>query len=244
MTSENVADIVRSNLSEELQNKPGAVLSTGADTLKKGRVYIMGFNPGGDPETIAEPIVRLIAPADGTSAYTHDCWQPKCTEPQPCSHLDARGATRPECLVRHQRNMIALTGALGATPATIFSANAVFARSTRVATLFDQTGFNLYDWWNACWPVHQRFLAVVRPQLIVTLGYGENSSAFGLLRGKCSYPKVAPLVNDGRRSGRWFAASIPLLDGTSLETIVAGAPHPSYFAPGPLLTDRLAELSR
>lgn len=244
MTSEDIAEIIRSTLSEDLRNKPGAVLSSGANTLIKARVYVMGLNPGGDPSKITDPIVHLIAPANGTSAYTHDCWQPKCTEPQPCSHLDPSGATRPEYLVRHQRNMIALAAALDATPETLFSANAVFARSTRKATLYDQTGLSLEDWWDHCWPVHQQFLAIVRPRLIVTLGYGETSSAFGLLRGKCGYPTAAPLVDEGRRSGWWFAADLRLLDGTVLQTVVAGAPHPSYFAPGPLLTAKLAGLAR
>lgn len=244
MTPLGVAEIIQSALPEELYKKPGAVLSSGVSTLTDGSVYIMGLNPGGDPSKITEPIVRLIAPADGTSAYTHDCWQPKCIEPQPCRHLDSSGATRPEYLVRHQRNMIALAAALGATPSTLFSANAVFARSTRKATLYDQTGLSLEDWWDHCWPVHQQFLAIVRPRLILTLGYGEKSSAFGLLRSRCGYPTAAPLVEEGRKSGWWFAAALPLLDGTVLRAIVAGAPHPSYFAPGPLLTAKLVDLAR
>ncbi|WP_162888223.1 hypothetical protein [Sphingomonas mesophila] len=228
---------------EDLYRKPGAVLLSGINTLRPAQVYIMGLNPGGDPATIPAPLIDFIAPPNGTSAYTHECWQPRCEEQQPCSHLSANGLTRVDCLVRHQRNMVALAATLGETPATLFSANAVFARSTSKATLKAQTGFGMWEWWNACWPIHQHFLSIVRPRLIITLGYGESSSAFGLLRAQANSPTPTQFVDEGRRGGWCFEAKLPTADGV-LQTSVVGVPHPSYFAPGPKLSQRLAEFVR
>jgi hypothetical protein len=140
--------------------------------------------------------------------------------------------------------MIALAATLGATPASLFSANAVFARSTSKSALRQQTGFGLADWWNACWPVHQRFLAIVQPRLIITLGYGEGSSAFGLLRGKAGYPEPGRLTDEGPRGGWYFEAELDIGLGRSLSSMIVGVPHPSYHAAGPRLSARLAELVR
>lgn len=242
MTNKVISEIIRSKMSADLYCKPGAVLLSSLSTLQPAPVYVMGLNPGGDPQHIATPIIDFIAPADGTSAYTHECWQPLCTEAQPCRHLAEDGSTRPEFLVRHQRNMIALAATFGATPTTLFSANAVFARSTRKSTLREQTGLNLWEWWAACWPVHQYFLAVVRPRLIVTLGYGRNSSAFGLLQAQSGGEPAQPIADEGRLGGWQFPVELDLGKNGKLTTIVAGVPHPSYFAPGPLLRSSLAKM--
>lgn len=242
MNSDVVANIVHSCMPSKLYCKPGAVLVSGANTLTAGPVYVLGLNPGGDPVRIPRPIIESVAPPDGTSSYTHDCWQPKCSEAQPCSHLDSEGLIKRQFLVRHQRNMIALCATLGATPQTLFSANAVFARSTAKATLREQTGLSLAEWWSACWPVHQQFLAIVRPRLIVTLGYGMASSAFGLLHSQSDFRSPAPVVDEGRRSGWTFDALLTLSGRDTLSTRVVGVPHPSYFALGPLLEARLRTL--
>lgn len=240
MTIEEVADIIRRNMAPELYAKPGAVLLSGANTLKPAPVYVMGLNPGGDPALIPKPIIDAIAPPNGTSGYTHDCWQPRCADPQPCRHVELDGTIRKDALVRHQRNMISLAGALGSTPASLFSANAVFARSTSRATLRQQSGLGLGEWWRTCWRIHHAFIAIVRPRIIVTLGYGEGSSAFGLLREQAGSPTVAKLTSPTERGGWCFDAT--LLAGSSLRATIIGAPHPSYFAPGPELTERLRSL--
>lgn len=241
MTHEDVAAIVRQTMPDTLLEHPGAVMLTGPATLKPAAIYIMGLNPGGAPTDIPGALIDSVTAREGTSGYTHECWQPGCIEPQPCRHLDDSGATHAAALVRHQRNMIALTSALDGTPASLFSANAVFARSTSLALLKRQTGLGLADWWAACWPVHQRFLAIVRPRMIVTLGYGEGSSAFGLLRARAGYPSYRKVSDDGRRGGWAFDARLDLCDGDELAATVIGVPHPSYHAPGPVLSEMLAE---
>lgn len=241
MNRDDIRSLIRARMSEEFYRKSGAVLYGPAATLARGSCYIMGLNPGGDPADIETPIIDAVAASDGRSAYTHECWQRHCREPQPCSHLRHDGSTEPSALVRHQRNVIRLTAALRGTPTSLFSANAIFGRSTALRTLKDQTGYTAQQWWAACWPVHQVFLAVVRPRLIVTLGYGESSSAFGLLRATAGYPPHRRFSDDARAA--WcFDATFNVQESDAIAATVVGVPHPSYFAPGPLLCERLTEL--
>ena len=212
----------------------------GTETLRPGPAYIMGLNPGGDPHApgYEKSIFDSIQERHEFSCYTDECWQRKCVEQTGlCAHLMS-GKVLPEFLVKHQRNMVAVSAALGERPCDIFSANAVFGRSTSRATLLDQTGLSLEQWWEHCWPVHQEFLAIVQPRVVLTLGYGMNSSAFGLLNSKASGPPSKRIGDDNRRGGWTFPARLPLRTG-ELVTIVIGIPHPSYMRIGPKLSEAL-----
>jgi hypothetical protein len=239
VTEEQIRTILRAGMSPEFYSKSGAVLYGPASTLSGGSAYVMGLNPGGDPATIAAPIVDCVCAPDGTSAYTHECWRNGCGER--CEHIGPDGRTIESALVRHQRNILALTKALGGTPTTVASVNAIFGRSKSLRTLRQETGHTVNEWWNACWPIHASFLAIVRPKVIVTLGYGENSSAFGLLRREAGHPSHRRFSDEGRRSGWAFNARFKL-GADELETAVIGVPHPSYFAAGPVLSEKLREL--
>jgi hypothetical protein len=138
--------------------------------------------------------------------------------------------------------MIKLAEMLGhATPATLPSANAIFGRSESLATLKRQSGFDAGTWWRACWPVHQALLNVVRPAAIITLGYGLNTSAFGFLHQLAS-PAEIEKAGVSRRDGKTFTCRLDLQTST-LETRIIGVPHPSYYAPGQVLEDRLRTLT-
>jgi hypothetical protein len=236
--------IVLTRMPEHFYRKPGAVLASSASTLTPAHAYIMGINPGGDPRRITTPIIDLLAPIDGTSAYTHDCWQPNCDDPEKCSHIGPNGAVLSDSLVKHQKNMIALAEALGATPSTILSANAIFGRSSRIGRLRDESGHSIKEWWEVCWPVHQEMLSIVRPKIIVTLGYGVASSAFGLLHAQAGRPTWRPFDDEGPRGGWIFEACLSLPAKGTLETSVIGVPHPSYHAPSPKLLKMLREIAR
>lgn len=236
-----IREIVREYLPTELYEKSGAVLFSPASTLRRDDVYLMGLNPGGHPDDCSGSIIDHLSPPEGTSPYTHECWQSKCEDSKhsrPCIHLTPDGATNEAALNRHQRNAAKLHSALRAKPGEIFSANAIFGRSTSLAKLLAQTGFNAAHWWRHCWPVHQRFLAIVRPRMIVTLGYGERTSAFGFLRRELGASSVRKFSEQG-----WaFDAQLPLEHGSELSLSVIGVPHPSYHAVGPDLAERLYQV--
>lgn len=242
--ADQIRHIIEQAMPAEMYRKSGAVMLSGTDTLRPGIAYIMGLNPGGDPAARGHQrsILESVHERSDYSCYTNECWQPRCPGPDgACEHFKD-GKPKPEFLVKHQRNAIAIADALGIGIARIFSANAVFARSTSKATLREQTGYSLDQWWSACWPVHQHFLAIVRPRMVITLGYGETSSAFGLIRNKAGCPQFRRIGDENRRGGWAFDASLEVTDGY-LETTVVGVPHPSYMAVGPLLAGGLHALS-
>ena len=241
MTREELATLVQHRLDPALAAKPGAVLLSGPATIAPGTFYVMGLNPGGDPQTITASIIDTLAPADGGSCYTDECWNKHCNH-EVCEHV-VNGRVRPEARVRHQQNMIALAETLGyPTPATLPSANAIFGRSTRLTTLKQQTGVDAWTWWSECWRVHQALLGIVQPAAIITLGYGLNSSAFGFLWHLAGQPTVDRVGDDNRRGGRSFACSLGLGTAT-LQTQVIGMPHPSYLSPGDRLARHLRALA-
>jgi hypothetical protein len=204
----------------------------------------MGLNPGGDPKLPGHStaIVDSLRDRHQFSCYVDECWQPHCDEPYgSCRHM-ADGSVRPEFLLRHQRNMLSLFEAMSADPRKVLSTNAVFARSTSLASLHEQTGHTLDEWWHACWPVHRKFLAQVRPRVIISLGYGTDSSAFGLLWQELANPPWRRVGEKSRRDGWAFDAAIKLPDGTSISPTVIGVPHPSYMAVGPELQSAMRQL--
>jgi len=220
-----IQDLLRSCLQGQ-ERASGSVLYTGFDTLRPGPVYIMGYNPGGDPNAIREPIVESAGRDGPWSAYTHDCWQKGCVEP--CRHREGDRIS-PDFLSRHQKRMIGLLANIGLRPDQVPSANAIFARSTRAIELANETGRDEAAWWNDCWPVHQTFLSIVRPRCIITLGKGETRSAYRLIRDKMSAVSEG-LIGEGRRGARRLEGMLDLGGHGSLRVSVIGVPHPSYYA--------------
>lgn len=241
MTRDELEAIVLERLDPALRDRSGAVMLSGPATLASGRFYVMGLNPGGNPAKLPATIRENFASPDGASCYTDECWNKRCDDNANCEHLD-NGLLRPEARVRHQRNMIAMAEMLGhATPATLPSANAIFGRSESLAMLKKQSGTDAGTWWRGCWPVHQALLDVVRPAAIITLGYGMNTSAFGYLHQLAEAATIEK-IGVSRRDGKTFTCRLDL-GASKLETRIIGVPHPSYFAPGNLLADKLRALA-
>ncbi len=227
-----------------LADESGSVLYSGIDTLAPGPFYLMGLNPGGAPTEGTSSIASSIHERRNWSAYTHDCWVSDCAEPAPCSHLDQDGRVKEAHLARHQRHVGKLISALGAKPEEIFATNAIFARSKDEETIKSVVGgMGSWDWWEACWKVHQQFLSEVRPRWIITLGKGFGTTAFAFLmhKGEVKRGQVRAFGDDSETDGRWFTAKLPLdADGANLKVRVLGMPHPSYYA----ISDGLAETLR
>ena len=243
MTEGDLREVVRAHLTEQMQQVAGSVLYTPLSTIKPGAVYIMGLNPGGRPSDDSSAIIDNIAPSEGQSSYTHECWNADCDDPGTCVHLDG-GRIRPDAEVDHQRHMRQIAEALETPLVELPSCNAIFAKSGSLAELKSQTKISALVWWDCCWPVHQYLLSQVRPHLIVTLGYGERTSALGLLRRKTGYMPVRQFGDKGVHGGKTFNADLPLSNEDSIAVTVVGVPHPSWYSPGPVLKHQLWEVVR
>jgi hypothetical protein len=210
--------LVREHLGPGIEES-GAVLYNGWSTLRRGAIYIMGLNPGGEAESHAGHSIKrsLELRRSDWCAYEDECW----------NEQSKKGATP------HQTRVRELATLFHVNIRDAFAVNAIFFRSKDANGL----GSSWPQKWDRCWPVHQWFLSTVRPSVIICLGNGAGPrpSAFNLLRRQGALHKHTGVseCGNGFRDGRWFEASLPADDGPRF--LVLGIPHPSRFP----LTDQL-----
>ncbi|MDC8449932.1 MAG: uracil-DNA glycosylase family protein [Nitrospira sp.] len=193
--------------------KPGFHLTHCPNFRRLLWLYIMGFNPGGNPDQSMklEQSLHDDKLMRNFSSYKDECWYDKC--PEDCTNTKHYG-DKP-----HQKRVRRLAEILGYNNIReVFAANAIFVRSRDQNTLADRK--TLFD---KCWPIHQQFLSIVQPKIILCLGNGERSSAFSFLKEKLKANEVT--------SGnvKVFVSKIPMANGIVLESKVIGVRHPSRF---------------
>jgi hypothetical protein len=204
----------------------GSVLYNGWRTLCPGKVYVMGFNPGGPREEIQLKVGEsLLAPELEEADYSD------YKEPWYWRKRILPGGEHP-----HQRNVKEMVRCLGIGDiGDVFAANAIFVRSQRQDSLERKEHL-----WNKCWPIHQLFLSIVHPKIILCLGNGEKVSAFKLLLSKVKNAHV----NEGRGHVKYFTSVIDLGDyGVLPDCMVIGVRHPSRFYPSQDVKTFLGSLS-
>lgn len=191
-------------------HRPGTVLFSGIDTLKPGRFYLMGYNPGGRADNPALIGASLDQPRQTGNAWVDEYWGPKDT------------------WTTMQLRVHSVFAALGADLKLTFSTNALFLRSGSADKL--EGPWEL--WWSHCWPVHQIFLDVVRPKVIVCLG---NPSTLELLRTprRNSYRTFDRVWDKSQEENlsqgtSWIpSVELELGDGNKHTCAVLALPHPS-----------------
>ena len=202
----------------------GGVVIGGIDTLVQGDYYVMANNPGGNPET--EPMTIKTSLARTRAHKGYNDWIADNTV--------------------FARRIKAVMGALGAAPEKTFCTNAVFVRSQDQHKL--KGAWDL--WWDHCWPVHQIFLDIVRPRVVVCLGCGPQASAWAMLRLSqrhidASYKDVAHWKDGGVEpvaEGKWSnRVDLRLASGEPYSCAVLGLPHPSNNRPGYWLKNEAGE---
>ncbi len=144
------------NVPSSLHALSGSVFYSGRAAFSGPReLYILGLNPGGDPDKQSgDTIERQIRLAVGGtpehwSAYCDESWNTK-----------APGTSTLQRRLRHVFSGIGID--LRRTP----SSNLIFVRSKRKATLVG--GFNALA--DACWSFHREVIAQLNVRLVVCLG--------------------------------------------------------------------------
>ncbi|HEY4941676.1 MAG TPA: hypothetical protein VII56_09610 [Rhizomicrobium sp.] len=132
---------------------PGKLLYSGLGTLKPGKLYLLGYNPGGDAlieqSTVSEHLSSLTA---DWNEYLDAKWRRSAKE------LAAGTAL----LQKRIQNLLQV---LSLPVREVCASNIVFARSARADDLSNSTTLEAN-----CWPVHQWILERVQPKLILGLG--------------------------------------------------------------------------
>lgn len=141
---------------ESLSNKSGAVFYSGKRAFKgQADLYILGINPGGDPqvqidETVESHTRQVLndKPANW-SEYRDESWE---------GHYPGT--------YRMQPRILHLCKRLKLDPGEIPASNLVFARSKRKATLDGE----FPEMARACWPLHQAVVDELGVNVILCLG--------------------------------------------------------------------------
>lgn len=144
-----------------LHGVSGRVFYSGAAAFERPcPVYLLGLNPGGDPDSMAaETIGRdLDAMRDrphAWSAYADESWRGRPIGGKPVQR-------RTQHLLRN----------LGLDPRATPASNVVFVRSRRAADL----GARKAELLGACWPVHAAVIRALGVRVIVAMGGDAGGS--------------------------------------------------------------------
>jgi hypothetical protein len=150
----NIADAV-SSMPADVLNASGAVFYSAPPAFDGHKqIYILGLNPGGNPEMQGENTVRRNfenweGQTEPYSSYVDEIWEGTVA-----------GAHGMQPRIRHLAEALGID--LRLTPAS----NVVFVRSATEAEL----EANKRDLLDACWPVHEAVIKSLGCRVIICLG--------------------------------------------------------------------------
>lgn len=150
----NLGDVVRiaKGCLGTILDESGTILYSSCETLKSGKYYFLGLNPGGPEEgtkTIGRSLDELSTST--VNAYLDESW---------CNDPDCKG-----CRPLQKRFKFLFDAVLKVEdPRTVCASNLIFNRSTGEN---DAGGKERAE---TCWPVHEVILQIVQPQVIITFG--------------------------------------------------------------------------
>ena len=141
---------------EGIRDRSGAVFYSGRSAFSRpSAIYLLGLNPGGDPdrqaaETVGQSINEaLTRPQADWSAYVDESWNGR-----------PAGSTKMQPRIQHMMRE------LGLDPRKVPASNVVFVRSRRERDLADEKAELL----RACWPVHQAVIDKLMVRAVICLG--------------------------------------------------------------------------
>jgi hypothetical protein len=175
-------------LPPSVRELPGTALYSGRDAWQApAEIYLLGFNPGGDPTTdtltVTEQVVRtLVHEKSDFSKYVNE----QCSTRS--GRLYAKGEHPMQVRVRDLFTILGLR--LGTVP----TSNVIFARSRQAAHLNDP-----WTWAEACWPFHAEVIRILQPWVIPCMG----NDAATFVASKTPGPEVVKVRHTSRSPRTW-----------------------------------------
>lgn len=189
---------------------PGGLVYSAASTLQAGPLYILGLNPGGVPNSSSPRIrdsIAQIATQVGNDYF--DAW----------AHYSPGRAPL------QRRIRFVVEDVLGQSLTETFATNLVFRKTRSAAELALRTEGD------QCWPVHELFIHIVSPKVILAFG-NSGVSPYRYLLDKATSSKMLlePEVAAPSGHGNWRLRSfLTTLAGRPVRVI--GLPHLSRYDP-------------
>lgn len=196
-------NVAREYLADRL-DVPGSILYSSHETLKRGDIYLLGFNPGGSGgEPVRKSIDSILNKI--TNSYLDESWSNKKT-------VWAKGEAP------LQKRICWLLEKLGVDPRNVCASNLIFFQSSG----YKEVEYSLAD---ICWPIHEIILSIVKPRLIIVFG-NSSCSPYHFLHEKFGGEEESFLAGHGKWSVKGFRC---LINGENV--YVAGFPHLSRYCP-------------
>lgn len=211
MTNTSIIESLFRKLDETgLADLPGAFLYSDRSTLVPGKIYMLGYNPGGDPEVETNtPKVHLqyLQSLDRDhNEYLDGVWYPGGRR---CGAGDAP----------LQRRVQRLLKGVGLNVRSVCASNLIFVRSRDQARLSGASRLA-----EKCWAVHRFLMEQIQPQAILSIGGGKVFD-FIAAHGKL----VSPIELYASGHGNWQCQSAHVDFGTCTVKLVS-LPHLSRYA--------------
>lgn len=181
----------------------GLILYSSCETLKQGKYYFLGLNPGGadaDTPTIRQSLCDL-------RSYKGNAYFPGDEKADWSSPRHPTPGQHP-----YQQAFRTLFDELGEDPRKVCASNLIFKRSAGAR------GAGYPSLAKRCWPVHEAILEIVQPRVIIAFG----KQAFDFVAHKLG---GGPVGEVEVWPGFWSWKSSTLKGGRPL----IGLRHPSWY---------------
>jgi hypothetical protein len=113
--------------------------------------------------------------------------------------------------------------ALDRDPDETFVTNALFVRSRYAAGIAHEEAAIFA----ACWPVHEWFLSIVKPRLILCFGYQRKPNVWLPFRRIVRSAELVPPEEDGQHFGVLADGELQVAGGPKRRIALAAVYHPS-----------------
>lgn len=198
---------------EEYLNVSGSILYSSHNTLRRGDIYLLGFNPGGESDGKDNKLGYEI---DNMLSYEDNAYFENWGNGAGCSPLQQRLFW---IFKKLENDSYSLNN--------ICASNLIFLRSTNVKELKEcHKSENWSKLLDNCWKVHEKILSIVKPKLIITFGNG-SVSPYSYIYDRYRDGKE-DLLESGHGSWKIRSFSAQLLDR---KVTVVGFPHLSRYSP-------------
>jgi hypothetical protein len=155
-----------SRLQEFLDMVPSELLDVSGEVFHSGRsafespaapIYLLGLNPGGDPEALNE--YSIAAGLEEARTRDHDDWSVYCDE--------AWGNFEPGAHP-YQKRILHMLGRCGLPPRMVPASNVIFARTVNAAAIGDAARWDKLS--HACWKVHAKVISALGIRVVICFG--------------------------------------------------------------------------
>lgn len=185
----------------EMQKASSKFLYSSGATLAPGKYYLLGYNPGGDPDFIEQPFHNEIGfwENNTTNAYLDEKWRKGESEGQ----------------APYQLNVQALCRAIGVDVRDVCATNWFFVRSLSAAKLKGCSPEMFF-------PVHDAIMEIVQPEVVFAVGL----STYKIVKKFFHFDQVNSF-SSGHGSWSCLVAQRPY--GRRIQKLI-GFPHFSRYA--------------